>query len=229
MRFHCLQHVPFETPGSIETWIENKRYSLSFTRFYDNEPLPRQDEFDALVIMGGPMSIHDENIHPWLVPEKSFIRSAMDHQKKIIAICLGAQLVAAVAGSAVYETPDKEIGFFPVQFTEAAQRSQMLTGLPAWATVFHWHGETFDLPPEAIHLAFTATCTNQGFLLHNHVLGLQFHPELTPGIVRDMIRYEGHELVPAPFIQPAETILQNLHELDRNRELLFGLLNDFIG
>ncbi|MES1159471.1 MAG: amidotransferase, partial [Bacteroidota bacterium] len=97
MRYHCLQHVTFETPGLIASWIGEQGYSLSFTALFQNDPLPAVHEFDALVIMGGPMSIHDETEFPWLKKEKELIASALREKKKVLGICLGAQLVADAA------------------------------------------------------------------------------------------------------------------------------------
>ncbi len=229
MRFHCLQHVPFETPGIIETWIGERQYSLSFTQLYNDDPLPALHDVDALIIMGGPMSVHDENDFPWLVKEKACIAAAIQQQKKIAGICLGAQLIAGVMGAKVYGNPQKEIGFMPVHFTEAAAESSLFAGMPSHETVFHWHGETFDLPDGAIHLAYTEACANQAYLIGNHILGLQFHLEVTPPIVRDMIIHEGHELVPAPYIHSAEKIFQDLHYLDSNKKVLFQLFDNFFG
>ena len=229
MHFHCLQHVPFETPGNIETWISEKKHALSFTRLYDNDPFPLVRDIDALIIMGGPMSVHDEHEFPWLAKEKAFIVEAIRQQKKIVGICLGAQLIADAMGAKVYDNPQKEIGFMPVHFTEAARKYPLFTSLPAQATVFHWHGETFDLPAGAVHLAYTETCRNQAFLIGNHILGLQFHPEVTPAIIKEMIAHEGHELIDAPHIHPAKKIMHDLRELDPNKKLLFQLFDDFFG
>lgn len=245
MRFHCLQHVAFETPGIIANWILEQRHELSITGFFQNDPLPTVDQFDALVIMGGPMSIHDEKDFPWLKKEKELIARAIRQEKKILGICLGAQLIAGVAGARVYPNPEKEIGFLPVGWTAAAR--QLLSPLPSlhsasslrpalgdkgrgWpetSLVFHWHGETFDLPDGAVHLAFTDACVNQAFLLGQAILGLQFHLEVTADIVREMIAREGHELVPAPYIQPAATILQQLSCLEASKQLLYPLLDQF--
>ena len=116
MRFHCLQHVPFETPGNIEAWAKQKGYSFSFTHFFNDDQLPEQNDFDALIIMGGPMSVHDENDFGWLKKEKQFIAAAIRQQKKILGICLGAQLIADALGAMVYNNKEKEIGFMPVHF-----------------------------------------------------------------------------------------------------------------
>ena len=182
--------------------VRKKGYSLRTIALFDNEPLPSTADFDGLIIMGGPMSIHDEDIYPWLRAEKTLITAAIREGKKVLGICLGAQLIAAVSGARVYPNPQKEIGFWPVRWMEAAGKGR------AEEVVFHWHGETFDLPAGAVLLASTKACVNQAFLLGGRVLGVQFHPEVTPEIIRAMIAHEGHELVDAPYIQPAATMLE---------------------
>jgi GMP synthase-like glutamine amidotransferase len=229
MRFHCLQHVSFETPGLLTGAILHQGHTLRITDLSRGEALPSTTDFDALIIMGGPMSVHDEDIHPWLRAEKELIAAAIREKKKVLGICLGAQLIAEVSGGRVYPNPQKEIGFWPVRWTRAAESH--LSGLvvqvpipangqqPLAINAFHWHGETFDLPPGAILLASTPACSNQGFLLGDHVLGLQFHPEVTPEIIRAMIDHEGHELVDAPYIQKAGEMLQQAEMLNRTADM----------
>src|ERR1700722_3705754 len=120
MRFYCLQHVAFETPGLLTGVVREKGYSLRTIAVFDGEPLPSTADFDGLIIMGGPMSIHDEDIYPWLRAEKTLIAAAIREGKKVLGICLGAQLIAAVSGARVYPNPQKEIGFWPVRWTEEA-------------------------------------------------------------------------------------------------------------
>ena len=215
MRFYCLQHVAFETPGLLTGVLREKGYSLRKVALFDNEPLPSTADFDGLIIMGGPMSIHDEEMYPWLRAEKVLIAAAIREGKKVLGICLGAQLIAAVSGARVYPNPQKEIGFWPVRWTEAGKgtggRGTGDLGTRdgvAEEVFFHWHGETFDLPAGAVLLASTAACVNQAFMLGDKVLGVQFHPEVTPEIIRAMITHEGHELVDAPYIQPAARMLE---------------------
>ena len=161
------------------------------------------------------MSVHDEDLFPWLRAEKELIAAAIREEKKVLGICLGAQLIAEVMGGRVYPNPQKEIGFWAVEWTEdAREHCPNLAGDPGGGSglaggdvFFHWHGETFDLPPGARLLASTEACLNQGFLLGDNVLGLQFHPEVTPEIVRAMVGNEGHELVDGPYIQTREEIL----------------------
>lgn len=226
-RFHCLQHVAFETPGRIEDWIREYDDVLTITRLYNADPFPAMTDFDGLIILGGPMSIHDEAVFPWLAAEKAFIREAVSQNKKIMGICLGAQLLASVLGARVYPNPEKEIGFMPLHFTTAALASPLFVGFPSETVVFHWHGETFDLPPGAIHLAYTNSCINQAFLHSDRFLGLQFHLEVTRELVRDMVAEGEAELVVAPHIHPGEKILLEQGAYEDNRNHLYQLLDRF--
>ncbi|HVM86580.1 MAG TPA: type 1 glutamine amidotransferase [Puia sp.] len=228
IKIHCLQHAPFETPGNIEAWIKQKGHSISCTHLYNQEGLPEQNDFDALIIMGGPMSIHDEKEFPWLKKEKEFIKTAIDKNKKILGICLGSQLLADAFGAKVYANKEKEIGFMPVCFTKDALQQSWFDGFSECETVFHWHGETFDLPHNATLLAQTDVCQNQAYMVGTHVLAIQFHLELTREIVKNMIAHEGHELVSANNIHSANKIAGELSYLERNKKLLFGLLDKFI-
>ena len=101
MRLHYLQHVPFEGLGNIETWAKNKGFHITRTRFFDNEPLPSTDDFEWLVVMGGPMNIYEETGYPWLVKEKKFIEECLKRDKFVLGICLGGQLIADVLGGRV--------------------------------------------------------------------------------------------------------------------------------
>jgi GMP synthase-like glutamine amidotransferase len=213
MRFHCLQHVIFETPGLLSSWISQRGDSLRMTYFFGDGVLPSVEDFDVLIVMGGPMSVHDEAEFPWLRSEKALIAAAIGAGKKVLGICLGAQLIAEVMGGRVYPNPVKEIGFWPVRWTEEAGSGDggVSSGDEEVGSgdeeVFHWHGETFDLPPGAVLLASSAGCVNQAFRVGENVLALQFHPEVTPEIIGDMIRFEGHELAEeGPFIGKAGEI-----------------------
>ena len=227
MRFHCLQHVPFETPGNIGAWVTQKGYSISFTHLFTNEQLPSLDGFDALIIMGGPMSVHDENNFAWLKKEKEFIAAAIREKKKILGICLGAQLIANALGAEVYNNKEKEIGFMPVHFTENALQNNFFKDFNVKEIVFHWHGETFVLPDGAVLIASTEACIDQAFCIGNNIIGLQFHLEATPGIVKDMVEHEGHELIISSYIHSSEKILNDSGYLERNKTILFSLLDKF--
>lgn len=169
MRIHYLQHVPFEGLASIEQWAIKKDYILSATKFYNGDTLPSVDDLDWLIVMGGSMNIYEDDEYPWLRLEKHFIAEAIKKNKIVIGICLGSQLIADVLGSKVYKGQEKEIGWYPIQVTTEAQKSAVFASLPASLTVFHWHGDIFDLPPDALRLAYSEVCANQAFIYGDRV------------------------------------------------------------
>jgi len=207
LRIHALQHVAFEGLGHIGQWIADQSHQLTLTRLYAGEALPRPDAFDRLIIMGGPMNIYEDEQYPWLTGEKALIRAAIDAGKSAVGICLGAQLLADALGSPVFAGQEKEIGWLPISLTGAGQETDLLRGLPDQLTVFHWHGDTFNLPSGAVHLAESTACAQQAFLYDNRILGLQCHLESTPETVRQILAHCRHELVPGPYIQTEAQIV----------------------
>ena len=224
MRIHYLQHVPSEGPGWIENWAISNGHSISGTRLFANEAFPSVTEIDWLVIMGGPMNIYEHEKHPWLIREKAFLREAIDNKLAVLGICLGSQLIADVLGAKVRRNPEKEIGWFPVEFTSAAR--SLFRSMPAEASVFHWHGDTFDLPPGAIHLAASAGCKNQAFLLGDRVIGLQFHIEVTRELVEEMVRSEPDDITKGRFVQSAEELMSPTAPYRECNALIETLLED---
>ncbi|MGH2642377.1 MAG: type 1 glutamine amidotransferase [Chitinophagaceae bacterium] len=229
MKIQFFQHVPFEGLGSIEEWIIQRGHSLETTRFYKEDKIPSINDFDNLIIMGGPMSAHDEKIYPWLKQEKVFIQEVIENGKAIIGICLGAQLIADVLGAKVYPNKEKEIGWFPIRFTEYAKQFNAFTNISPDYTVFHWHGDTFDLPGEAKHLAYSEGCRNQAFVYDKKILGLQFHLETTNESLSQMLLHGKNELIPGKFIQPEKQILSQKKVMAENKRLLFSILDDVSG
>jgi len=179
LNIHYFTHVPFEGLAYIEEWAVNKGHKLTSTEFYKSKNLPDINKVDWLIIMGGPMSVNEEDEYPWLTDEKRFVKEAIEKGKIVIGICLGAQLITDVLGAKVYKNVYKEIGWFQVHFTESAKKLPLFSSFPDEMMVFHWHGETFDLPEGAIHLAESEGCKNQAFIYKDKVLGLQFHFEMT--------------------------------------------------
>jgi len=177
MKAWIFQHVPFEGPGSIADWLEERRAQVGRTRFFAEPELPPPGALDLLVVMGGPMSVNDEAEFPWLAEEKRFIREAVASGVPTLGICLGAQLIASALGARVRRNPVKEIGWFPVR---AVPADGDVFRLPEECDVFHWHGETFDLPEGAVRLAESGPCRNQAFQTGRRAIGLQFHLETTP-------------------------------------------------
>jgi len=198
VKIHVLQHVPFEDIGSIAPWLEEHRAHVSYTRFFDDPALPQLNGLDLVIAMGGPMSVNDESTLPWLLSEKRFVRDAVERGIAVLGICLGAQLVASALGARVYRNSQTEIGWFPIEATPSTTNTFRF---PEKCIVFHWHGETFDLPSGAVRLAKSAICENQAFQIAQHVIGLQFHLETTPESARALLHNCGDELVPGPYVQ----------------------------
>lgn len=206
-RAHWFQHVPFEGLGRIESWLISNGYEVTCSRLFEPDPFPAPESVDVLVIMGGPMSVNDEADHPWLIPEKAFIRHCIDSGKPVLGICLGAQLIASALGARVYSNPVKGIGWFPIHAVPSDAGSHFR--FPVSTTVFHWHGETFDLPEHAIWLAKSEGCLNQAFQYGEKVIGLQFHLETTPEAAQAIVENCRRELVPSEYIQTEAEILSS--------------------
>jgi GMP synthase - Glutamine amidotransferase domain len=225
LRIHYFQHVAHEGLGSIEEWISFSGHSLTSTRFFESTGLPEISEIDWLIVMGGPMSVHDEEKFPWLAKEKEFIRQAVDAGKTVLGICLGSQLVSAALGARVYKNKEKEIGWFDIELTSFAQSGNLFFEMGNRLKVFHWHGDTFDLPENAIHLASSKGCKNQAYIYKDNVLALQFHLEPTWELLLEMIEGGREELLPGKYVQAEEDLLKNRQLIELNRKVLFTLLN----
>lgn len=200
MKVHILQHVPFEDIGSMASWLHERGAEVTYTRFFEGAALPKPADLDLVIAMGGPMSVNDEAALPWLRPEKEFIREAAGKGLPVLGVCLGAQLIASAHGARVYRNRYKEIGWYPIEATPGVAEAFRF---PEKCTVFHWHGETFDLPSGAVRLAKSEACENQAFQIGRRVIGLQFHLETTPKSARAILDSCCDELVPGPYIQTA--------------------------
>jgi GMP synthase-like glutamine amidotransferase len=205
MRAHYLQHVPFEGLGSIADWLAAAGAEVTRTALYAGDPLPALAGLDLLVAMGGPMSVNDEAQYRWLVAEKRFVRAAIERGVPVLGVCLGAQVMASATGARVYRNQEKEIGWFPVTAVEVADDTVLR--FPATLEAFHWHGETFDLPAAAVHLARSAGCAHQAFQLGSAAIGLQFHLETTAESARALVDQCRDELVSGRYIQSETQIL----------------------
>jgi GMP synthase-like glutamine amidotransferase len=225
MRIHYFQHVPFEGLGVIQQWIETHGHSISVTRVYQDGILPRIADIDFLIVMGGPMGAYDENIFPWLIKEKQFIAETIRQKKKVLGICLGAQLIASALGANVYANTQKEIGWYPVILTETGKKSVFFKSFPGQFTVFHWHGDTFDLPEGAQCLAESKACKHQAFSYGGHVLGLQFHLELRPEHVEMLVGNCGNDLHEGQYIQTAKLLTAAENNFDEIHRSLHQVLD----
>lgn len=223
MRFLCLQHVPFEGPAALADWATTRGHSIECHRMDESAELPPINDFDGLLIMGGPMNIYEEARFPWLAVEKAYIRAAIRAGHYVIGICLGAQLIADALGASVRRGPSLEIGWFPIQ---RATTSPEGYHLPEELTVLHWHGDQFDLPSGATPIAHSEICPTQGFVYGSRVLALQCHLEVTPESLAALASECRDELVPGPFVMSAERLLDEPPITYASMQhVLFGILD----
>jgi GMP synthase-like glutamine amidotransferase len=223
MRAHFIQHVPFEGLGAIEPWLRSRGAEISSTRVFENADFPATSEIDWLIVMGGPMSVNDEQQLSWLVPEKKLIYQALAQSKTVLGVCLGAQLIANAAGCRVFPG-EPEIGWHSLSPAAGSERSRFGSIFGESQLAFHWHGETFDLPSDAVHLARSAACEHQAFSLGDRVIGLQCHLEATPESVLALVENCGDELEPKPWIQTRPEILGKAEQFVAIQAMLGRLL-----
>jgi GMP synthase (glutamine-hydrolysing) len=180
---------------------------------------------DMVIIMGGPMSVFDFHMHPWMEEEIEWVKNFIKQEKPVLGICLGAQIIATALGGEVYPGPYKEIGWHNLQFLPSLGAFRICKELPATRKVFHWHGDTFSIPEGAIRIASSQAFPNQGFIFGNHVVALQFHLELTPESVRTLLENCRDELVEGPHIEPEAEILAEKVNFEINQQVLFQFLD----
>lgn len=227
-RVHALLHVPFEGLGAIRPWLETHGYSLSETHLYRDESLPAISDFDWLIVMGGPMSVHDEKAYPWLVNEKALLKEAIAMDKTMLGICLGAQLIAEAAGGSVV-AGEPEIGWWPLYINPTTDIDRFgFNQLKA----FHWHGEQIQLPPRAQRLASSQCCETQAFQIGERIIGLQFHLETTPASARLLVENAAEDLIESPYVQNAQLIIADENDdyqaLDRALQKVLNHLAEMV-
>lgn len=225
MRIHYLQHVPFEDPAGLLAWASRRGCWVTGSRVFAGERLPGLREFDLLLVMGGPMSVHDGDEHPWIERELDFIADAVGAGRKVLGICLGAQFLAALLGARVRRARHKEIGFFEVDRTPEAADCPVFSRFPERFMAFHWHGESFDLPDGAVPLATGPATPHQAFRFGDRAFGLQFHVETTPESMDKLIAHCGDEIEPGPYVQSAETMRASADKLEKLPPRLWSMMD----
>ena len=223
MRVHWLQHAEHEGLGCIAPWLVRRGFDVTHTALHRGATPPPARNLDWLIVMGGPMNIYEEGRYPWLAAEKELIRDACVTKKKILGICLGAQLLADVLGGPVTRNYESEIGFFDVVLDKEADRTGLFTDFPIIFPAFHWHGDTFAYPPGATGLMKSAACARQGYVWGGgQAVGLQFHLEVQLEDAREWLREDPPK--PARYVQPAAEILRDPELFALNNRLMLALL-----
>ena len=189
-----VKNVTAEGPGTIEDHLRATNIPFSLIDLEQGQAFPDLQAYSHLVIMGGPMAVYEMDRTPYLRDEARFIEKAVNANKHVLGVCLGAQMLAHVLGARVYPGRTKEIGWYEVTLTEEGMHDPCMAALAVpgrrAAQVFQWHGDTFDLPAGAVQLASSELCLNQAFRYREQVYALQFHIEITPGIVHGWLKNE---------------------------------------
>ncbi len=181
----ALYHSAGETVGLIGDVLKELRLPFKAVHLYEGEGLPRDtSDLEGLIVMGGPMNVDDVDNYPFLLPEVQLIEKILHEKKPVLGICLGAQLMAKALGEKVFANGTKEVGWHPIKLTEHAKDDLLFKKFPSSVNVVHWHGDTFNVPSGAVHLAETDTCKSQAFRWGEKAYALQFHFEVTPPMLQ---------------------------------------------
>lgn len=225
MRILCLTHAPFEGPAAIADWATRHNHSLSIVESW-RTAIPAPEPFQALVIMGGPMSVNDFTKLPWLSDELDWIASWLEHDRgPALGVCLGSQMLAHVIGGSVTRSPYTEIGWWPVQRTAEAQHARYFCDWPESVDIFHWHGEMAELPPDARVTLRSQGCPVQAWEWGIRTVGLQCHPEMTEASIAEIGTECAHELVPGSYIQTDLAAMSDAPRITTAHRLLDRLLD----
>jgi len=184
VRALVLQHIACEPPGVFEDVLRERGVELHRVELDEGEPLPDWRAFDAIVAMGGPMSVNDEEALPWLADEKRAIGEAVREGRPYWGVCLGVQLLAASLGARVYAGHEPEVGLLPVELTDEGRSDPIFGDVGADLVTLQWHGDTFDLPAGAVRLASSPAYANQAFRV-GRAYGVQFHLEVSAEMARE--------------------------------------------
>lgn len=219
-----LQHVFFEGPAAIDKWAHDRGHFLFVIKLYLGEALPSQNDFDWLIIMGGPMGVSDIEQYPWLMQERHFILETIELGKPMLGICLGAQIIATALGAVVKKNKQREIGWFKIRRKQHVAKTILSDIWPESIDAFHWHGDTFDIPKNATLIASSDACANQGFILDNRIIGLQFHLEITLESVTSLIQNCRNELDESEYVQSIDNLVTSDRLFIEANKLLYRVL-----
>lgn len=225
MKIHAILHATFETVGSIEDWASANNYSLTFTHSYLNQSLPSIDDFDCLIIMGGPQSPREQEIYPYLTNEINLIKYAIKANKFVLGFCLGAQLIGEALGAQTQKSPHKEIGIWPITLTEEGKNDPLFHDFNDSFDVIHWHNDMPGIPQGATLLASSLGCPHQAFRYNSYTYGFQFHMEITQTDAEIMCFNCPDDLAPTEFTQTQKSFLNSdFHSINQKLNLVLNRL-----
>lgn len=226
MRIQYIIHADFEPPGIIEEWAKQNNFEENFCRPFAGETVPNSNEYDLLIIMGGPQSPLNTDEAPYLKDEIILIKKTIHAGIPILGFCLGAQLIGEALGARTEKSPNKEVGVFPIELTEEGCKDPLLKNLPKQFLVVHWHNDMPGITTEAKILAASRGCPRQIIRYSPLIYGFQCHLEPTKKNIETMIEYCPNDLTPGKFIQSSEELLNNNFTLIN--KIMIEILNNLI-
>jgi GMP synthase (glutamine-hydrolysing) len=226
------QHVPHEILGTLNPLLKRAGFRIRYVNFGRHPHAePSLDGYDGLVVLGGPMSAYDDQRFPHLVTEMKLIEAAMQRHLPVLGICLGAQLIARTLGARVYPNHVKEIGWYDVHPLAHAQQDPLLYQFREAEKIFQWHGDTFDIPRRALHLAASRTCGNQAFRYGAKVYAFQFHLEVDEPMILRWLKVPQNRKEISKLhgdIDPDQIHAETVYYIERLHELSDHVFGEFI-
>lgn len=207
MNILFVTHASFEKPGSIESWAMRNNHKTHEVKPYAGESLPAIDNYDMLVVMGGPQSPIEIDKSPYLKDEIELVKQALKKKKRIVGVCLGAQLISEALGAKTERSPNKEIGMYPVELLNSANSDPVFNDFPASFDVMHWHSDMPGLTDGVELLAKSEGCPRQIFRFGDRVYGFQCHFELTKELVEGMVKHCGGDLKTGKYVMTPEQLM----------------------
>jgi GMP synthase-like glutamine amidotransferase len=190
-----LQNAEGEGPGILGDFLTWRGWHQHIVHLYKGEQIPQEWEAcSLLVVMGGPMNVHEEKVYPFLSEETILLKKAFKKEMPILGFCLGAQLMAKAMGSKVFKGPKKEIGWYRVHLTTTGKSDTLLNTFSEDITVFQWHGDTFELPKGGVRLFQSENYLNQGMRMGYLCYGFQFHFEITKEMIAEWLQTGQNEV-----------------------------------
>jgi GMP synthase (glutamine-hydrolysing) len=220
MRIHAIIHAPFEKLGVIENWISANNHSLSTTHTYHGEQLPNTSAFDFLIIMGGPQSPLRLDKYPYIGNEIELAKQTIKNNKPLLGICLGAQIIAEALGAKTEHSPNKEIGAYPIEVTNAGLQDPLFKLFPAKFEVMHWHNDMPGVGEGSVVLAKSEGCPRQAFCYGDRTYGFQFHLEMTAELIKEMVNHCPEDLLQGKFVRSKEELLSTDYQLINDKMLV---------
>lgn len=237
MHFLAVRHLLREGAGTLEQYLISRGDTLDYWDIARDPSVPDgADQYDAVIVLGGPMGVYEEDLYPFLRSEIEWLREILRSRKPVLGICLGAQLLAAALNARVTRGPRKEIGWHEVRLTGEGVKDPLFRCFrdevkgrdPVCVPVFQWHGDTFELPLGALRLAQSPLYENQAFRYDNYVYALQFHVEMTEEMIREWIREGREELVAADYVDSGAILTQIPACLNPMRKRAFLFYEAFV-